>query len=340
MSLYVLCSPGGSPGVTTTALALALTWTPPVLLAECDPAGGAILAGLFAGHLPAPRGLLGAAFDAGIGATALSAGPGGQLAALDSTGGRAFLAGLSDPRQAPGLAPAWPAVARALAAQQADVLADCGRLDAADTQPIAVLADADLAVLVLRPTLRQIAAAGPRIEMLAQLRGDTERIGLLLIGDHGHRPAEIAKTLGVAVLATLPSDPRTAAVLSDGVGRRASLTDRPLMRAAKIAVRAVLAATAAPPLAGSPLPSRRTGTGDQASSHEPAASGASPRASGFAKSDGLTISGLGASGDGLSAASGLGDPGGSYRLTDYASGRGVNGYGGPNGDGGANWPPS
>ncbi len=52
VSLYALVSPGGSPGCTTTALAVTLTWPQPVILAECDPAGGDILAGLFAGHLP------------------------------------------------------------------------------------------------------------------------------------------------------------------------------------------------------------------------------------------------------------------------------------------------
>lgn len=244
MSVYALCSCGGSPGVTTAALALALAWPPPVVLAECDPAGGSILAGLFAGHMPAPRGLLGAAFDAGVGGTLLSAGPGGQLAPLDDIGSRTFMAGLTDPRQAPGLVPAWPGIARMLAAQPGDVIADCGRLDAADTQPIPVLAKAELVIAVLRPTLRQVAAAGPRIEMLTQLRGSRDRIGLLLVGDQGHHPAEISRTLGVGVLATLPADPRTAAVLSDGVGRRGSLADRPLMRAAKTALKALAAAAA------------------------------------------------------------------------------------------------
>src|SRR6185312_13594229 len=112
MAMFALISPGGAPGVTTTALAIALTWPRSVILAECDPAGGDILAGLFAGHLPAPRGLLGVAFEAGRGAEAMSAEAAGQLAALDGSGSRMFLAGLSDPRQAPGLVRAWPAIAR------------------------------------------------------------------------------------------------------------------------------------------------------------------------------------------------------------------------------------
>jgi hypothetical protein len=239
MTLYAMVSPGGAAGCTTTALAITLTWPQPVILAECDPAGGDIVAGLFAGHLPAPRGLLGVAYEAGRGVAAMSAEAGGQLAALDGSGTRMFLAGLSDPRQAPGMAPAWPAIARMLSGQPCDVIADCGRLDAGDGQPAAVLAEAQLVAMVMRSSLRQIASARPRIEMLAQLLGGPERIGLLLVGDKSHSHAEISKTLGVAVLASLPLDSKTATVLSDGVGRRTSLRDRPLMRAAQAAGQAV-----------------------------------------------------------------------------------------------------
>lgn len=235
MAMYALVSPGGSPGVTTTALALTLTWSQPVILAECDPACGDILAGLFAGHLPAPRGLLGVAFEAGRGTAAIAEEMKGQLAPLDGGGGRVFLAGINDPRQAPGLAPAWPAIARVLASQSADVVADCGRLDAGDGQPMSVLTEASAVVMVMRPSLRQVAGARPRIEMIAQLLGGSGRIGLLLVGDRGHKSKEIAAALGVPVMASLPLDARTAAVLSDGAGHRAGLSGRPLMRAARIA---------------------------------------------------------------------------------------------------------
>ena len=51
MAVTVLLSPGGSPGVTTTALALAMTWPRPVVLAECDPRRhGSVLPGLWHGH--------------------------------------------------------------------------------------------------------------------------------------------------------------------------------------------------------------------------------------------------------------------------------------------------
>ena len=46
MAVVALTSASGSPGVTTTAVGLALTWPRPVLLIEADPTGGSgVLAG-------------------------------------------------------------------------------------------------------------------------------------------------------------------------------------------------------------------------------------------------------------------------------------------------------
>ncbi len=227
MAIYALISPGGSPGVTTTALALALTWPQPVILAECDPGGGDVVAGLFAGHLAAPRGLLGAAFEAGRGAGAVAAELRTKLVPLDDSGTRRLLAGITDPRQAPGLSPVWPAIAAGLASQEADVIADCGRLDVGASQPLSVLAEASAVIMVLRPSLRQVAAARPRLELAAQLLSGPERLGLLLVGEGPLRSADIAKTLQTRVVGTLPDDRSTAAVLSDGAGKRNRLDRRP-----------------------------------------------------------------------------------------------------------------
>jgi len=244
MALYALVSAGGSPGVTTSALALTLGWPSQVILAECDPSGGDILAGLFAGHLPAGRGLLSLAFDAGRGpdAAALALWP--QLIELDEARQRLLLAGISDPRQGAGLASAWPALAAAFCSIPADVIADCGRLDAGDG-PLAVLTAARVVVLVLRPTLRQVARARARIEMLGQLLGGLQRVTLLLAGPGAHAPRDVAKALGVPIAGTLPDDCKTARVLSDGVGRRRDLSARPLLRAAAVTGRALRAAAAA-----------------------------------------------------------------------------------------------
>jgi hypothetical protein len=59
MSLIVLASASGSPGVTTTALGLALGWPRPALLVEADPTGGsAIAAGYLRGSVVPPEAMI------------------------------------------------------------------------------------------------------------------------------------------------------------------------------------------------------------------------------------------------------------------------------------------
>lgn len=59
MAIITLCSASGSPGVTTTALGLALSWTRPVILVEADPTGGsALLAGYLRGTTTPPDSLI------------------------------------------------------------------------------------------------------------------------------------------------------------------------------------------------------------------------------------------------------------------------------------------
>ena len=61
MGLVVLAADKGAPGVTTAAVALAAVWPRPVLLAECDQAGGDLVYRLPAeegGMLNPARGML------------------------------------------------------------------------------------------------------------------------------------------------------------------------------------------------------------------------------------------------------------------------------------------
>jgi hypothetical protein len=235
--LYALVSAGGSPGVTTAAIALALTWPGPVIVAECDPSGGDVLAGLLAGSVPGGRGLMEYAIEAGRGQQA-AAGLTADLIPLDEGGTRMLLPGLTDPRQAAGLASAWAPVATSLSAQPSDVIADCGRLDAGNGQPLAVLSAARTVAIVMRPTLRQVWSARPRVEMLSRLVG-RPRLALLLTGPGTHSPREVAGALGVPVAAVLPDDSRSAAVFSDGAGSHRHLTSGALLRSSKAAGRAL-----------------------------------------------------------------------------------------------------
>jgi hypothetical protein len=236
--LYALVSAGGSPGVTTAAMALALAWPSSAIVAECDPSGGDILAGLLTGHVPASLGLMEHAIEAGRDGYAAARALGDQLIALDADGTKKLLPGLTDPRQAAGLASAWPAVAATLAAQRADVLADCGRLDAGPGQPNAILTTARTVALVMRPTIRQVWSALSRVEILTQL-GVSSRLALLLTGPGTHSAREVAQALGIPVAAALPDDARSAAMLSDGVGGERSLSSGSLLRSARAAGQAL-----------------------------------------------------------------------------------------------------
>jgi hypothetical protein len=225
--------------VTTAALALALAWPSPAIVAECDPSGGDVLAGLLTGHVPAARGLMEHAIEAGRDGSAAARALGAQLISLDAERTTRLLSGLTDPRQAAGLGTAWSAVAATLTAQQADVIADCGRLDAGPGQPLAILTAARTVAFVLRPTIRQVWSARPRVEILTQLLGDKSRLAILLTGPGAHSAREVARALGVPVAATLPADARSAAFLSDGLGGQRSLTSGALLRSARAAGKAL-----------------------------------------------------------------------------------------------------
>lgn len=230
--VYALVSAGGSPGVTTAALALALTWPADVIVAECDPGGGDVLAGLLAGHVSATSGLMEHAVEAGRDGHAAAVTLSTRVVPLDAGQSRSLLPGLTDPRQAAGLASAWQAVATTLAAQRADVIADCGRLDAGPGQPLAVISAARTVAIVLRPTLRQVWSARSRVDMVTQLLDGSDRLALLVTGPGTHSPRQVAHALRLPVAAVLPADGRAARLLSDGIGPRRPLRSAPLLRAA------------------------------------------------------------------------------------------------------------
>lgn len=259
MTVCALLSPGGSPGVTTAALGLALTWPGPVLVAETDPAGGDVLAGFFAGHLSANRGLLNVAYEART-VEAAAAAVAGQLVDLDEAGTRRVLPGLPDPRHAAALAVTWPLLAAALASQSVVVLADSGRFDGGPGQEH-ILRVAEQIVVVLRPTLRQAAAARSRIEMLTHQRGSvTGHVGLLITGPGPVAPKELSRALGVPLLGILPDDRKTALILSDGIGTRRGIDSSQLLRASGAVARTL--AGVCLPLSSSP--DSRTGLAAEA----------------------------------------------------------------------------
>ncbi|OIV37088.1 hypothetical protein BIV57_13085 [Mangrovactinospora gilvigrisea] len=246
MATVALAGTPGSPGVTTAALALLLTWPLTehrrVLLAECDPDGGAVLPGALQGRVEGAYGLRNLAVADRRGLLAASVWE--QLIDLspDESGTRLLLPGVTDPAQTPGLAYTWDPLARLFGEWHTvgvDVLVDLGR-GGASGAAAALVRRADAVLMVVRATLRGIAAAQPRLEAL---RADLEahgtgaaHLGAVVVGEGPYGTAEVAKELGgVPVLGALPYAPAHARVLSDGAGESSDrrFVRSELMRAAR-----------------------------------------------------------------------------------------------------------
>ena len=111
MALIAVAADKGAPGVTTTALALAAVWPRPVLLAECDPAGGDLVYRLPAadgGRLDPRRGLLSLAVAARRGLQPHQAWEHTQKL----SGGLDILTGVTNAEQGAGLNLLWGPVGR------------------------------------------------------------------------------------------------------------------------------------------------------------------------------------------------------------------------------------
>lgn len=240
MPLIALASVKGSPGVTTTCLALAAVWPGERrLLIEADPAGGDL--GPRLGLPPAP-GLTSLAAAArrdhspGLAWQHARELPGGLHLVIAPSGAEQASACLAALAGNGGRLLGW------LASGPQVVIADCGRLDPG-SPALAIAACAQVTLLMVRPRVSDLSHLALRADGLSAAGA---RLALLLAPDTGHGgggyPAEeIAATLSIPVQASIPADPRTVAPLAaaDGSGLR-KIGRLPLGRAA-----ATLAATLA-----------------------------------------------------------------------------------------------
>ncbi len=225
--LIAVAADKGAPGVTTTAVALAAVWPRPVLLAECDPAGGDLvyrLPGEGGSRLDPRRGLLSLAV-----AARRDLQPSQLWAhAQKLRGGLDVLLGVTSAEQGAGLEPLWGPVGGVLAGlPQADVIADCGRLGP-DGAYYDLLAHAAAVVLVTRPSLGEVVRLRDRAAAVSlavrQRGGQDARIGVLVVADHrvfSRALAEVGQVLGaVSMLGGIALEPRSAELLRGEWGGR------------------------------------------------------------------------------------------------------------------------
>jgi hypothetical protein len=216
MALIAIAADKGAPGVTTTALALAAVWPRPVLLAECDPAGGDLVYRLPAAdgsRLDPRRGLLSLAVAARRGLQPHQAWEHTQKL----NGGLDILAGVTNAEQGAGLNLLWGPVGRVLAANaQADVIADCGRLGV-DGPHYDLLAEAALIVLVTRPSLGEVIRLRDRVASVTAAIQKRGRPGagadVVVIADYKQIRTSVAEIGHALKQASVPA--RVAGGLAD-----------------------------------------------------------------------------------------------------------------------------
>ncbi|TMB90735.1 MAG: chromosome partitioning protein [Chloroflexi bacterium] len=229
MGLIALASIKGSPGVTTTAVALASVWpgTERVLVAEVDPCGGD-LAARFSRPLEPGLISLAAASRRSTGAALLLEHCQQILGELDVLLGPARSDRAEAALRVLGERGLW----RELGNSEEQVLADCGRLDA-QSAAVAVVEASALLLLVARPVLSELQHVHAR---LPSLRRVGQRVALLLVGNGPYQSREVSETLDVEVAGMLPDDKHAAGVLHGEPGSSRALARLPLLRSASALV--------------------------------------------------------------------------------------------------------
>ena len=241
MALIAITSVGGAPGATTSTLGWTLNWGREALMAECSPSGGTVVPGFLRSQLPpqfAQRNLWNfnvVAMERGQESARQSFPE--HVVPLGESPMRSLLPGITDPFLAPQLSPSWPTLTTLLRSFPGDVLADVGPLGL--QAPFQLLQEADLVVVVMRPTMVQTTSAIPRLGILRKALGATAELALCVIGsvrpkvgdDLNYGLDVVTRNLGpFELVMVLPNDPRVAAKLSDGVKGPRNIEVSALMR--------------------------------------------------------------------------------------------------------------
>lgn len=236
MTVVAMLSAKGSPGVTTTAAALAAAAVAQgshATLVELDPAGGTLALdaqrplepGLFTLLAAARRGL-----DPKLVDLHCQTLPNGVVALFAPTAperAQKAVATLAEP------------LASVLRARDGLTLVDLGRWEDVCTAPI--LAAADLAIVMLRPTVAGTEHARTRLGAITAINPRTR---VVCVGDDPYSPSEVAAALGVDPQPSVAFDARTAHLVAGGVALDRWLRRTSLMRSAAALLLHLTATTA------------------------------------------------------------------------------------------------
>lgn len=224
VATVTLMSAKGSPGVSSLTIGLALAWPVSnpgrsVLAVDADPAGGDFAAGILGGALPAGSGMIPLATARGMDpAEAVSS----AAVHLREDGSARLIAGVPDSSRAGALVLAWDRLVAArpgLDESRTDLLVDAGRVDLARA-PSPWVVEADLSLLVVRPTLPAVTAAHRFVlgwTKLAEGRRTPPLELVIVDAPSPYRPGEVAAAVGVPCRAVVPFDPPRARAHSEGI---------------------------------------------------------------------------------------------------------------------------
>ncbi len=215
MKVIGLASVRGAPGVTTTALLLASTFTDG-LVVEADLDGGVLAVRYGLGREPGLTTFAASGHDA----------EGGWRAHAQDAGGVPVLVGPDAPGASASLwRTAGERITHKLAAAADGVaVVDAGRL----RSPVPLVAASDLLAVLVNPVADQLVALTHLVPTLRQaVRG---RVVVVLVGAGPYGAAAVERSVGVSVVGELPNDPDAAEVLRVG-GSRSRLARSQLARA-------------------------------------------------------------------------------------------------------------
>ncbi len=224
MAVVVCASAAGAPGVTTTALGLALTWPRDVLLADCDrDPSQAIQAGYLRGMDHGGRGLAALArlhrenrpLAPDLWRHTVPLVQGGDQQ-------RRFLPGFSQPATVRLFDSVWPELADAFSAfdeRDVDVIVDAGRIGR-EGLPLPLLAQADAICILTHTSLRALAATRLHLPLVAEQLNQlpvAAAMGIVLVGPNKpYTSSEISAQFGIPCWAEVEYNDKLASVLSDG----------------------------------------------------------------------------------------------------------------------------